>query len=119
VRVSGRKQPPGLFSDRRETSSGRTPRATSVATRRSAACSSASRARAVRLSVFAIAVATSSVKEARRASVSAGSGCSSWPLNATTMHPHSRLSALTGTPTEDRRPQSWEATWPITPETSL
>ena len=69
--------------------------------------------------MFAIAVATSSVKEASRASVSAGSGCSSWPLNATTVQPHSRLSALTGTPTEERSPQSREATWPITPETSL
>jgi len=67
--------------------------------------------------VFAIAVATSSVKEASRASVSAGSR--SWPLNATTMQPHTRLSALTGTPTEERSPQSREATWPITPETSL
>jgi hypothetical protein len=69
--------------------------------------------------VFAIAVATSSVKEASRASVSAGSSRSSWPLNATTMQPHTWLSAVTGTPTEERSPQSWEATRPITPETSL
>ena len=87
-------------------STGGTPCAASVATRRSAACSSTSRVRAACDSAFAIAVATSSVKEARRASVSAGSGCSSWPLNATTMQPHSRLSALTGTPTEERSPQS-------------
>jgi hypothetical protein len=58
------------------TCSGVAPCATSVATRRSAACSSASRARTARLTAFAIAVATSSVNEASRASVSAGS-CSS------------------------------------------
>ena len=46
-------------------------------------------------------------------------GSSSWWLNATTMQPHSRFSALTGTATEERSPQSREATWPITPETSL
>jgi hypothetical protein len=55
-------------------SSGDAPRATSVATRRSAACSSANWARSARLSAFAIAVATSSVKDARRSSVSWGSG---------------------------------------------
>jgi hypothetical protein len=69
-----------LVADGREDLDGRppasppgTPCATSVATRRNAACSSASRAREARLSVFAIAVATSSVKEASRASVSGGS----------------------------------------------
>jgi hypothetical protein len=101
------------------TCSGAAPCATSVATRRSAACSSASRVRAARDSVFAIAVATSSVKEASRASVSAGSGSSPGRLNATTMQPHTRLSTLTGTPIEERTPQSREATWPITPDTSL
>ena len=69
--------------------------------------------------MFAIAVATSSVKEASRASVSAGSGSSPGRLNATATQPHTRLSTLTGTPTEERSLQSWEATWPITPETSL
>src|ERR671914_1878 len=48
--------------------------ATSIATRRSAACSSARRSTAMRDSAFAIAVATSSVKSLSRASVSAGSG---------------------------------------------
>jgi hypothetical protein len=58
------------------TSSGGAPRATSVATRRNAACSRASRASPARLSAFAIAIAASSVNEARRASVSSGSGVS-------------------------------------------
>ena len=46
------------------------PRATSVATRRSAACSSASRASAARLAVVEIAVASSSVNSASRSSMS-------------------------------------------------
>ena len=102
-----------------KSSSATAPRATSVATRRSAACSSASRATEARLSVFAIAVATSSVNPVSCASVSAGSGSSPWRLNATTMQPQSRLSALIGTPIEERSPHSREATWPIMPETSL
>jgi len=63
----------GLPVTAANSSSGGTPRATSIATRRNAACSSASR---VRLSAFAIAVAKSSVNEARRASVSVGSASS-------------------------------------------
>ena len=59
-----------------------------------------------RLSALAIAVATSLVKEASCASVSAGSGSSPWWLNATAMQPHSRLSTLTGTPIRERSPQS-------------
>jgi hypothetical protein len=55
------------------TCSGGTPRATNVATRRNASCSSASRASAARPCAFAITVATRSVKSARRAPVSAGS----------------------------------------------
>ncbi len=86
------------------TSSGAAPRATSVATRRSAACSSASRARAARLSVFAIAVATSSVKEARRVSVSGGSGCSR--VEPAKIIPHRRPSTMTGVPTAERMPVS-------------
>jgi hypothetical protein len=49
-------------------------RATSVATRRNAACSSTSRCTSPRACTFAIAVATSSVKAAILASVSAASG---------------------------------------------
>jgi len=41
--------------------------------------------------------------------MSAGSGSSPWRLNATTMQPHRRLSALTGTPIEERTLQSCEA----------
>ena len=58
------------------TSSGGVPRATSVATRRSAACSSANPRSSTRACAFAIAVATSWVKPASRASVPAGRGCS-------------------------------------------
>src|ERR1700756_2914676 len=68
------------------TSAGGAPRATTVATRRNAACSSASRASPARLSAFAIAVASSSVNCARRASVSAGSGWS--PDEAAPNNPH-------------------------------
>ena len=57
-----------------KSSLGGTPRATSVATRRSAACSSASRASWSCASVLEIAVATSSVNSARRSSVSVGQG---------------------------------------------
>ena len=115
--TSTRNSFPASSATAANASSGGAPAATSVATRRNAACSSASRASSARLSALAIAVATSSVKEARRPSVPAGS--SSWPLNATTMQPHTRPSALTGTPTDERSPQSREATRPITPETSL
>jgi len=95
------------------TCSGAAPRATSVATRRSAACSCASRARASRLSVFAIAVATSSVNETKRASVSAGNGCSR--CEATGIRPQSRPSTMTGVPTAERRPAS-RMPAPSTPE---
>ena len=120
VRVSDRKQPPGLLGDRGEYLLRRRParHERRDAAQRGLLLGEAGPGPSAPV-VFAIAVATSSVKEASRASVSAGSGCSSWPLNATTMQPHSRLSALTGTPTEERSPQSREATWPITPETSL
>ena len=86
------------------TSSGDTPRATNVATRRSAACSSASRARAARLSVFAIAVATNSVKEASRVSVSGGSGCSR--VEPAKIAPHRLPSTRSGVPTAERMPVS-------------
>jgi hypothetical protein len=51
-------------------------------------------ASAARLSAFAIAVATSSVNEARRASVSAGSGCSR--VMPAAIIPHSRPSTMIG-----------------------
>ena len=56
------------------TSSAATPRAASVATRRNAACSSANRPRAARLSVFEIAVASSSVNATSRSSMRSGTG---------------------------------------------
>jgi hypothetical protein len=49
-----------------------------------------------------MAVATSSVNAASRASVSAGSGCS--PTDEATMTPQSRPSTLIGTPTDEWRP---------------
>ena len=78
------------------TSSGGAARATSVATRRSAACSSAKPRSSTRAWALAIAVATSSVNPASRASVSAGSDCSR--ADARLMTPHSRPSTLIGTP---------------------
>jgi hypothetical protein len=61
-------------------------------------------ASSARLLAFAIAVATSSVKSARRASVSAGSRSS--PVDATTMTPHSRSSTLIGAPTAELMPRA-------------
>ncbi|HEX3360446.1 MAG TPA: MMPL family transporter [Solirubrobacterales bacterium] len=78
-------------------------RATSVATRRKAACSSAELCSSVRACAFATAVAASSANEASRASVPAGSGS---VVDATVMMPHSRPSTLTGAPTEERTPHS-------------
>ncbi len=68
-----------------------------------------------RLSAFAIAVATSSVKEARRASVSAGSGCSGRERAVIT--PQRRPSTMTGVPTPEPTPRSRAAT-PSGPEAS-
>jgi hypothetical protein len=96
-------------------SSGGTPCAASVATRRSAACSSASRVRAARDSAFAIAVATRSVKEASRASASGGSGCSVLVPMAST--PHRCPSTMTGVPTDERMPRLRPSA-PIEPEAS-
>ena len=86
------------------TSLGETPRATNVATRRKAACSSAIRASSLRLSAFATAVATSSVNSTMRLSVSSGRGRSVLELTAKT--PHSRPSTVIGAPTEERHPIS-------------
>ena len=96
------------------TSCGGAARATSVATRRSAACSSANPRSSTRACALAIAVAASSVKPASRASVSAGSGCSC--ADATAMTPHSRPSTLIGAPTAARKPNS-RATSAAAPET--
>jgi hypothetical protein len=105
---SGSNLPTAAWSEpnRRPTSSltaqkistGRTPCATSVATRRSAACSSASCWRASRDSTFAIAVASSSVKSARRASVPSAS-CS---VLETTIAPQRRPATTIGMPTVER-----------------
>src|SRR6266498_3649254 len=73
--------------------------ATSVATRRNAACSSASRARDSRDSALAIAVATSSVKLSRRSSVSGGSAS----LEFRVIAPQTRPSTTTGLPTWQRK----------------
>ena len=85
------------------TSSGGAARATSVATRRSAACSSAWLRSSMRACALAIAVATSSVKAASRSSVFAGIGRSC--PDATAMTPHNRPSTLIGTPTAERSRQ--------------
>ncbi len=86
-------------------------RATSVATRRSAACSSAARSLSAReasssprVCALAIAVATSSVKPASRASVSGGGGSS--PVDATPMTPHGRPSTVIGAATAEPMPCS-------------
>ncbi len=78
------------------TSSGGAPRATSVATRRNAACSSANLRSSMRACALAIAVAAISVKPASRASVLASRGSC---LDPTIMAPQSIPSTLIGTPT--------------------
>ena len=83
-----------------ETSDGDDSCATSVATRRSAACSSARRLASARASVFEIAVANSSVNWASRVSVSSGNGSSR--VEAATATPHTTPSTTIGTPTADR-----------------
>ena len=74
--------------------------ATSVATRRSAACSSARRLASARASAFEIAVANSSVNWASRVSVSSGNGSSR--VEAAMATPHTTPSTTIGTPTADR-----------------
>ena len=90
------------------TSAGGSPRATRVATRRRAACSSAIRRSSSRLSsswarpsAFAIAVPTSSVKPAMRCSVSAGKRSRRVP---TAIAPHRCPSTMIGVATADRIP---------------
>ena len=86
------------------TTSGETPSATSVATRRRAACSSAIRRSSERASAFAIAVATSSVNLPICDSVSGGKGSSLFFEAAIT--PHSRPATTIGQPTDERMPSS-------------
>ena len=83
------------------TSVGDDSRATSVATRRSAACSSASLSTSALAWAFDMAVATSSVKPWRRASVSAGNGTS---FDVAIITPHVRPRTEIGTPMEKRIP---------------
>ena len=85
-----------------KTRSGCTPRATSVATRRNAACSSAMRRNSARASALSIAVATSAVNRAIWASVSAPNGSSRVVEAATT--PRSCRVTVIGQPTDDRIP---------------
>jgi hypothetical protein len=98
-----------------KTSCGAAAWATSVATRRSAACSSATRASAAWLSALAIAVATSSVNEARRASASAGSGSSR--VEPAPIVPHVRPSTTTGVAITERTPilRARSASEPVAP----
>jgi hypothetical protein len=78
-------------------------RATSVARRRSAACSSASRWSSSRAWTFDTAVATSSVKRAMRPSMSSGNGPG--PLEPAKLTPQVRPSTWIGTPTDVRMPR--------------
>ena len=114
IAVSRRQHPPGLRGDRGEHLLDGAARATSVATRRSAACSAAKPRSSTRAWAFAIAVAASSVNPASRASVSVGSGCSR--VDTRTITPHRRPSTLTGAPTAARTPNS-RATSAAAPET--
>ena len=85
------------------TSSGATPRATSSATRRSAACSSANAVAAVCACALAIATATSFANIPSRSSAFAGSGA---PDARTVIAPHTRPSVMIGAPTPLVNPRS-------------
>ena len=84
-----------------KTSDGVTPCATRVATRRSAACSSASRVSSSRAWLFARAVDTSSVNSASRSSIRSGSGASGDEVVIT---PQTRPSTMIGAPAALRYP---------------
>jgi hypothetical protein len=101
---STRRSWPTSFATAAKTCAGDDSRATRVATRRSAACSSASRPTSARASVLEIAVATSSVKAVILDSVSGASGSS--PLDETIITPQRRPSTTIGAPTDDSRPSS-------------
>jgi hypothetical protein len=83
------------------TASGCGSRATSVATRRSAACESASRLSASRLSALATAPPTSSANAVSRGSVHFGSGS---PRELAAIIPQTRPSTTIGAPTDERAP---------------
>jgi hypothetical protein len=84
------------------TSSAGAPRATSVATRRSAACSLASRAIPARLSAFEIAAASRSAKQARHASIPAGGA--RFRLDPVSTTPQTWPSTMIGTAAAERMP---------------
>ena len=106
---SSRSSPQSMFPNERlassatfaNTSAGGASLATRVATRRSAACSSASRCRPSRACAFETAVATSSVKAAMRVSASRGSG--STTRVAAISAPQRLPSTRIGAPTVERR----------------
>ena len=100
-----------------KTSDGDDSCATSVATRRSAACSSARRSASARASVFEIAISASSVKPRSLDSVSAGSGRSS--LEDAVIRPHSRPSTTIGTATEEETCILWRSRSAVVPPASL
>jgi hypothetical protein len=79
------------------------PRATSVATRRRAACSPTSAWRSERAWALPIAVAISSVNAATRASVSSGNGSS--PVDTAKLAPHTQPSTSMGAPMTERTPR--------------
>ena len=112
--ASAESSRPASAATAANTSSGGAARATSVATRRSAACSSANPRSSMRAWALAIAVAASSVNPASRFSVSAGSGCSL--VDARLITPHGRPSTLIGAATAVRMPNS-RATSAAAPET--
>jgi hypothetical protein len=103
IATSGESTRPTSAVTVANTSSGAVARATRVAIRRSAACSSAKPRSSTRVCALAIAVPTSWVKPASRPSVSAGSD--SAPVDATVITPHIRPSMLIGAPTAERSPQ--------------
>jgi hypothetical protein len=84
------------------------PRATRVATLRSAACSFASRRRSPRPSAFATAIATISVNAAIWVSVFGGNG---GPVDEAAITPHSRPDTMIGAPTDERIPRSSGVEW--------
>jgi hypothetical protein len=73
-----------------------------AATRRNAACSSASRVSSARLAVFEIAVATSSVNSASRSSM--WSGRRSRSVESAEIAPHTSPSTMIGAPAHARIP---------------
>jgi hypothetical protein len=107
---SSRNSEPSTSPSRRDTSLATWPNtsssdgsvATSVATRRKASCSRASRSARSRDSVFAIAVAISSVNWPRRTSVSGGSGRGC--IVPAAMKPQRRPLTTIGVPTTHRSP---------------